>query len=342
MPSPSHLDEPRQARKQREPKLIVNTRYAHFFSNDEEWTQRKRMATFGAGWESHAKWLSPRSAAQLATPRPIDGVAASGNIRRFLFSKRIFQNHQPWKRLYKERTQHHPGFLCVDVNSIFDSTIAYVSPPTEEEYIPWEHREVQQRFLQETSYTFSRNWFGDLVRKRGNQKLKMPVCKPKSMEMPIESVPQAGEWTKEWFTQWKSPFNRYSRSSLQSRSDEYTDASYSVVRRHDSDKESYTDGDTYTDRDYTDTGSYTDGSSLRRGYDQSSYSGSADSERSDESTTSSDDGSASWEEAPECGQIINVRQKIGERVTRVHPDYTSSLRRSRWRKKYFPRGTFPY
>lgn len=47
-------------------------------------------------------------------------------------------------------------------------------------------------------------------------------------------------------------------------------------------------------------------------------------------------------EAPECGRIRNTRLKIGERITRVTPDLTSSLRRSRWRKKYFPRGTFPY
>jgi hypothetical protein len=49
-----------------------------------------------------------------------------------------------------------------------------------------------------------------------------------------------------------------------------------------------------------------------------------------------------WEEAPECGTLVNTRQKIGEHVTRVHPDFTSSLRKSRWRKKYFPAGSFPY
>ena len=51
----------------------------------------------------------------------------------------------------------------------------------------------------------------------------------------------------------------------------------------------------------------------------------------------------SWDdETPECGSLRNVKLKIGERITRVTPDITSSLRRSRWRKKYFPRGTFPY
>ena len=47
-----------------------------------------------------------------------------------------------------------------------------------------------------------------------------------------------------------------------------------------------------------------------------------------------DDDDASWEETPECGRIINVVLQPGERLTRVTPDCTSSLRRSRWRKKY--------
>ena len=36
----------------------------------------------------------------------------------------------------------------------------------------------------------------------------------------------------------------------------------------------------------------------------------------------------------EIGSLCPVRVKAGERVSRVHNDYTSSLRRSRWRKKY--------
>jgi hypothetical protein len=36
----------------------------------------------------------------------------------------------------------------------------------------------------------------------------------------------------------------------------------------------------------------------------------------------------------EIGSLFPVRIRAGERVSRVHEDYTSSLRRSRWRKKY--------
>lgn len=49
-----------------------------------------------------------------------------------------------------------------------------------------------------------------------------------------------------------------------------------------------------------------------------------------------------WEDVPECGVIRNVPLKIGERTSRLTPELTSSLRKSRWRKKFFPKGSFPY
>lgn len=56
-----------------------------------------------------------------------------------------------------------------------------------------------------------------------------------------------------------------------------------------------------------------------------------------------DDDDSFWDgERPECGTIRNVRLRIGEKITRVTPDLTSHVRRSRWRKKHFPPGTFPY
>lgn len=363
--SPPHAERVKKLQARKEAHPIINKRYG--FGEDDEWTRRNGMAHYGAGWEAHTNWLSPRSNSNLRRPLPIDGVATADNLRRFVFSKKMFKNHQPWRRLYRERTQYHPGFMEVDVHSIYESTGVDLTVREEEDYIPWERREVQQRFLQEKSYSYSRNWFGDLIRKRGNQKIKMPVCKPKSMEMPIENLPDQGEWTKEWFTQWKSPHERRALRASKSRasksraskSDEYTtDGSYTDGETS-TDHFTATDGGTFTDHGttftdhgsvtdhsvtdrgtftttdhgYTDHGSDTEGSTSHHIYDESSYSASS-------GTGSS--GSSSWEEAPECGEIINVRQKIGERVTRVHPDFTSSLRRSRWRKKYFPRGTFPY
>jgi hypothetical protein len=43
----------------------------------------------------------------------------------------------------------------------------------------------------------------------------------------------------------------------------------------------------------------------------------------------------------EIGSLYPVRLKAGERISRVHPDYTSSLRSSRWRKKYLSGVQFP-
>lgn len=348
-------------------RLVVSTHYARGdFESDRDFVFNRRyeMATFGGH-----KWLSPTANSRLSKPQEINGVAAADNIRKFIFSKSIFKNHRPWRRLYRERTQQHPGFKNIDLYSIYDSTMIELYPEEEEEYIPWEHRKVQQRFLQEKSFSFSRNWFGNVVRKRGNDKIKAPVCKPKSMEMPMEIVPEPGEWTKEWYTQWKSPVEMrktsrrcrsedsstqqgYEESSFADQGTYYTttdNGSYShnagsftdeSTRRDATDLASFTDGSTvlpYT----TDQGSFTDGN---RDEDSSFFSGSGSDSESDGDSylSSSSGGYDSWEEAPECGEIVNVRQKIGERVTRVHPDFTSSLRRSRWRKKYFPRGTFPY
>ena len=56
-----------------------------------------------------------------------------------------------------------------------------------------------------------------------------------------------------------------------------------------------------------------------------------------------EDDNLTWnDERPECGTIRNVRLRIGEKITRVTPDLTSYVRRSRWRKKHFSPGTFPY
>ena len=43
----------------------------------------------------------------------------------------------------------------------------------------------------------------------------------------------------------------------------------------------------------------------------------------------------------ETGMLCTVRLRGGERVSRVHPDFTSSLRLSRWRLKYLKGSMFP-
>jgi len=343
-------------RPRREARLILNTAYDHESDRDYVFNRRNQMATFGQGW------LSPT--ARYSKPQDINGVTVAENIRRFVCSQSIFKNHRPWRRLYGARTQYHPGFRNIDVYSIYASTAVEPEPDEEEEYIPWEHRDVQQRFLHEKSFSFARNWFGDLIPKRGNQKIKAPVCKPKSMEMPMEIVPEPGEWTEEWFTQWKSPALQR-RTSRRSGSDDGSSSEESHTRSGETmadtrtyctntDRGSFTENGgsvaTRPDADDTDVGSdpwrpLSEHESItndNRGGASLGLASGSDSDNESYSSSASSNVSTSWEEPPECGVIINVRQKIGERVTRVHPDYTSSLRRSRWRKKYFPRGTFPY
>jgi hypothetical protein len=278
------------------------------------WLRKCAMATYGKGWEKHKRWLSPRNSASLIKPKPIDGVATAESLGKFLYGKKMLPLTRPWKLSYKERTKAHSGYFKVDVYSVYEAASTDYTPH-ELDYTPWEHRGVQQRFLHEQSIGFSRNWFGVAVRTRGNDKYKPPVCRPKSMEMPIENIPDPGEWTEEWFTTWKAP--RGKRNQIGSHSS------------HDSQSEgSCTRNSTVNEKSIVSAGS----------------SASVSSEGGESSTDDDDDGDddSSWEEAPECGIIVNVKQKIGERVSRVHPDYTSSLRRSRWRKKYFPKGTFPF
>ena len=267
------------------------------------------------GWEKHAAgWLSPRS----KKPGTIDAVDAAGNLGKFALGKRVLPGKKPWYLPYKERTKLHAGFFDVDMYSLFDASALNLKGVQDLDVKAWEHRDVKQRFLHEQSLSFSRNWFGHLSRTRGNDKYKAPFCRPQSMEMPMDNIPDPGEWTAEWYTTWKSPFEKQ-RVFHRAKSAE---GSLSASERSDKDDDSC----------------FSDEVDEKSSSEERSLASIATS--SSQSDGYSDD--ESWEDAPECGEIINVKQKIGERVTRVHPDYTSSLRRSRWRKKYFPRGTFPY
>jgi hypothetical protein len=152
---------------------------------------------------------------------------------------------------------------------------------------PWENREVKQLFLYEQSIAFCRNWFGRFREMEGIR-VRQPVARPKSMEMPM----RVNEWSEDWYTPpWADPLSSNLSGSVSQPS-----------RRHKGGRRPL--------------GPYT--------------------------APGEEDSYTSWGEIPECGTIKNVKLKIGERISRVTPDLTSSLRRSRWRKKHFPKGTFPY
>jgi len=268
------------------------------------WQRRTAMATYGWGWEE-ATWLSPKTSPKASnlSAAGIHSIASSKDLSNFMFNKKSFPlARKNCKLSYNQRAKPHAGYFDVDMYSLQEAA-AFGKENLYKDDTPWELRHVRQRFLHERSLTFSRNWFGDLVKRDGNDKIKAPICKPKSMEMPMRKIPDPGDWTPEWYTTWgdRKLHLRNRRSSSESLSDSCSD--------------SYTENECY-DKD-----------SLR------SYSSGGSSYEDDED----------WEDdAPECGTFVNTKQKIGEHITRVHPDYTSSLRRSRWRKKYFPIGTFPY
>ena len=275
-------------------------------SYDEgSWQRRTAMATHGWGWEE-ATWLSSK-----ASPNPtnlsgagISGVGSPKAASNFMFNKKSFPlARKKCKLSYNRRVKLHTGYFDVDIYSLQESA-AFGEENLFKDETPWELRHVRQRFLHERSLTFSRNWFGDLVKTNGNDKIKVPTCKPKSMEMPMQKIPDPGDWTPEWYTTWggrkflrRPSIGASCESSIDSGSDSYTEKDYD--ENNDSLRSYSTGGSTYEDDE-------------------------------------------DWDDAPECGTFVNTKLKIGEHVTRVHPDYTSSLRRSRWRKKYFPIGTFPY
>eukprot|EP00536_Pseudo-nitzschia_multiseries_P016852 jgi/Psemu1/247792/estExt_Genewise1.C_12670001 len=223
-----------------------------------------------------------------------------------MFSKNSFPlTRKTCKLPYNHRVKQHSGYLDVDVYSLQECA-SYGQENMYKDETPWELRCVRQRFLHERSLTFSRNWFGDLVKTNGNDRIKAPVCKPKSMEMPMRNIPDPGDWTPEWFTSWGGQKFLLPRPSTE---------------------ESDVETDTETICNSERGGQY--GIDSLRSY-------------SSGSSFSDDDEEDEWEDAPECGTLVNTKLKIGEHVSKVHPDYTSSLRKSRWRKKYFPIGTFPY
>jgi hypothetical protein len=235
----------------------------------------------------------------------VSGVATAASLSKWTTrKKRVIPVKQHWPTTYKERTKHHEGYLDVDVYSLYDMSTPF-GLITEFDIMPWEDREVFQRFLQERSISFSRNWFGAFVRTKGNEKIKQPYARPRSMEMPMQHLPEDREWEEIWYTTWQ----RGRRSGARAKRD---------------------DGDDESDESYS-----------PRSFASDSISSDYDEDYDDDSYYTYDD--STWnDDLPECGTLKNVKLKIGERLSLLTPTHISSLRRSRWRRKYFPRGSFPY
>ena len=310
-----------------------------------------------------AKWISPwekrwiSSGTERKALKPItmmkfegskaprlEGVAAAIKLSNWTSRPERHDRRLPvkqqWRLAYKERTKDHPGYSMVDVFSLYDASIVIGERhPYDDE--PWEYRDVKQRFLHEQSISMSRNWFGAVLRKRGNDRYREPVANPKSMEMPMENLPGEGEWLEEWYTTWQQRHNETKKKSKAGQ-----DAGFDSDSEDSDGSETcntytvYTEGETTRGDDDTETYSR----SVYTGVSGSVYT-SRRSQRSRYTRRSQgyEEDDDSWEEdPPECGTFQNVKQKIGERLSLVRYEHLSSLRQSRWRKRYFPRGTFPY
>lgn len=208
---------------------------------------------------------------------------------------------QVWKLSYLDRTEPHQGYFDIDVYSLYDSCKVNRRGHALDGK-PWELRPVNQRFLDEQSLSFSRNWFGSIAKTNGNSKIKYRACRVKSMEMPT----RAEEWTKDWYDkQWAAP--------LPSNVSGTTSSGLEVLSDEQKEIEPYGTPLSRMDRNCTHKGKSHD---------------------SNEESL--------WEDIPECGKLRNVLVKPGERISRLSPNFTCYLRRSRWRKKHFPRGSCPY
>ena len=202
----------------------------------------------------------------------------------------------------QERTKEHCGFLDIDFYSLYESTTCNAENE-EIDKAPWEYRDVRQRFLSEKSVD-CRNWFGSFESTRGNDRISNPVPCPKSLQIPVTKIPESGDWNEDWYTTWKS--RRDNPNNLVT----FTEADIPSLSMNSS-------GTSSTSTTMTGSHSY------------------------DQSVESSDTAPCKKKAVLiEIGNIVSVRFG-GERVSKVHPDYTSSLRRSRWRKKYM-RGEFAF
>ena len=201
----------------------------------------------------------------------------------------------------QKRTKAHRGFLDIDFYSLYEATTCH-GEDEEIDKAPWEFRDVRQRFLAEKSVD-SRNWFGSFEPKLGNDRVSNPVACPKSLLVPATKIPESGEWNEDWFTTWKS--RRDNPNNLVTFTEEEVPAL---------------------------TMNFTSGTSTTI----------AESESDEKSMAEEVDAGSCPKKAVliEIGNLVSVRFG-GERVSKVHPDYTSSLRRSRWRKKYM-RGEFAF
>lgn len=328
---------------------------------------------------------------------------------------------RPWQLAYRERCKPFTGYIGIDQYSLMQ-TAAAVRPMDSRDQTPWETRDVRQHFLNDQSISLSRNWFGRLRKKNGNDLVRYRPCRPPTMGMPANtcSYDSEDDWSDAPSRTTGSKSRRRKGKKLnktasmsftsdddasECHSDE--DSTGKTSRENDSNgrlevdfstmissmmtgaNETFTSYSKLTRRDYGMAWMSEDEDDIESvgvsaiedadsGDDQRSKPSSSrpgasvtiesvtetdryvssfsESSTSDNSSTTSNPlststgsyvtgdsqstSSYSSMDAPECGTLVNVKSKLGERVSRVTPDHTSHLLRSRFRKKYLRHAPF--
>lgn len=264
---------------------------------------KKNIMAMRSLWKSplQKQRISRRKLSKGGNSKPINGVSAAAALSRKRRLRGPRRTHLTQST--QERTKDHRGFLDIDFYSLYESTTC-LAEDEEIDKVPWEYRDVRQRFLSEKSID-CRNWFGSFEHKRGNDRISNPVSCPKSLQIKVTKIPESGDWNEDWYTTWKS--RRDNPNNLVT----FTVSDIPSLSMNST-------GTSNTSTTVTESNSY------------------------DKSVESSDTAPCKKKAVLiEIGNIVSVRFGTGERVSKVHPDYTSSLRRSRWRKKYM-QGEFAF
>lgn len=128
-----------------------------------------------------------------------------------------------------------------------------------------------------------------------------PVSRPKSLQMQVTRIPDEDEWNENWYTTWRS--RRDNPNNLVA----FAELEIKTISSSEEDKNTIIEGLSSLDESIHEHGSKAPKRKVNI----------------------------------EIGTLCPVRLKTGERISRVHPEFTSSLRRSRWRKKYVSGMQFP-
>ena len=135
----------------------------------------------------------------------------------------------------------------------------------------------------------------------GNDRVCHPVSRPSAFQMTMTGIPHENEWKKNWYTSWRT--RRDNPDNLMTFTELEIKTSY------------------FTENDKN-----------------------IICERMlpiDESEDIPVCNVAKRRVKIDIGTLCPVRLKVGEHISKIHPDFITSLRRSRWRSKYISGVLFP-